>query len=91
MQFMDVVIAVLEDLQRQENPCVCKEEIEDLYCMKCRANNLIRQRYWAKAIHKKVRRPRQTNKQVAEKAQWKAKRARFAVTKEAKSAELESK
>ena len=38
---MDVIIAVLEDLQRQENPCVCEEEIEDLYCMKCRANNLI--------------------------------------------------
>ena len=62
MQFMDVVIAVLEYLQRQENLCVCKEEIKDLYCMKCHANNLIRQRNWARAIGKNVRRRRQTSK-----------------------------
>lgn len=31
---MDAVVAVLAKLQEQENPFVCEEEIEDLYCMK---------------------------------------------------------
>ena len=31
---MDVVVAVLAKLRDQENPFVCEEEIEDLYCMR---------------------------------------------------------
>ena len=34
MKFIDVVVAVLAKLSDQENPFVCEEEIEDLYCMR---------------------------------------------------------
>ena len=44
---MDVVVAVLAKLREDENPFVCKEEIEDLYCYKIWALILIKRRYWA--------------------------------------------
>ena len=95
MQFMDVVTSVLEELQSQGNPLIYKEEIEDLYCYKFRANNLMRQQQWARAIGDQVRRcrkhkkeSRQNSKEAARETQQTAKRARVAARKEAGRAEL---
>ena len=58
MQFMDVAVAVLAKLREQENPFVCEEEIEDLYCYKTQALVLIKRRYWARVIGEKIHRRR---------------------------------
>ena len=45
MKFMDVVVAVLAKLRDQENPFVCEEEIEDLYCMRMWVLDEIKRRH----------------------------------------------
>ena len=45
MKFMDVVVAVLAKLRDQENPFVCEEEIEDLYCVRMVVLDKIKRRH----------------------------------------------
>ena len=64
---MDVVVAVLAKLRDQDNPFICEEEIEDLYCSKIQALILIKRRYWARTIGEEIRRRR--TRREAEKEQ----------------------
>ena len=55
MQFADVVFAVIAKLLDQDNPFVCKEEIEDIYCYKMQVLSLVKCRHWARTIGEQVR------------------------------------
>ena len=42
---MGVVVAVLAKLRKEKNPFICKEEIEDLYCMRMVVHNDLKCRH----------------------------------------------
>ena len=63
MLFMDVVCAVIAKLHEDENPFICEEEIEDIYCFRLQALTLVKRWHWAWTIGEEVRR-RRTNQEA---------------------------
>ena len=54
MLFMDAICAVLAKLRKDESPCICEEEIEDVYCYKMQVLTLVKRWHWAWSIGEEV-------------------------------------